>query len=186
MDTATQREYDNLYAPEPDVRYAALNNMLAATETGVDWAYEVWDELVADLQADDNHKRARAAQVLCNLAKSDPEKRMVRDFAALLNVTRDKRFVTARHALQAIWKVGLAGPEQQQILLDGLTTRFHECTAEKNWSLIRYDISRGLKHLYDTVGDEMIRERALALIETEPDEKYRKKYASLWKRRSAK
>ena len=68
--------------------------------------------------------RAIAAQVLCNLAKSDPEQRMLRDFPALLAVTKDKRFVTARHTLQALWKVGLAGQVQRQMLVDGLAGRF--------------------------------------------------------------
>jgi hypothetical protein len=43
--------------------------------------------------------RAIAAQVLCNLAKSDPKNRMAKDFQALLNVTKDERFVTARRVL---------------------------------------------------------------------------------------
>jgi hypothetical protein len=47
--------------------------------------------------------------------------------------------------------------------------------------LIRYDIIQGLRNLYDEVKDEKIREKALALIETEEDTKYRKKYATVWK-----
>ena len=35
--------------------------------------------------------------------------------------------------------------------------------------------------LYTVVEDETLRERALALFETEEDAKYRKKYAGLWK-----
>jgi hypothetical protein len=45
--------------------------------------------------------------------------------------------------------------------------------------LIRYDIIQGLRKLYDEVTDEKVREKALELIETEEDLKYRKKYASL-------
>ena len=33
----------------------------------------------------------------------------------------------------------------------------------------------------DAVQDEKVREKALELIETEPDLKYRKKYADLWR-----
>jgi hypothetical protein len=36
--------------------------------------------------------------------------------------------------------------------------------------------------VYDEVKDEKIREKTLELIETEEDLKYRKKYASLWKK----
>ena len=145
------------------------------------WAYAVWDRLVASLKHKDNLVRAITAQVLCNLAKSDPENRMLHDFDALLEVTRDKRFVTARHCLQAIWKVGAAGQAQRQKLLDGLSLRFAECNTEKNGSLTRADILQSLHNLYKQVPDDAIRERALMLIEMETDPKNRKKYAGLWR-----
>lgn len=181
MDIATRTQYDNLYAQDGTVRYGAFNDILSMTEQRVEWAYEVWDDLVAQLHHENNHLRAIAAQVLCNLAKSDTENRMQSDFAALLAVTKDKKFVTARHCLQALWKVGLAGAAHQQLVLDGLANRFSECMAEKNCTLIRYDIIQDLKQLYDEMKDEQIREQALALIATEQDEQYRKKYASVWK-----
>jgi hypothetical protein len=63
-----------------------------------------------------------------------------------------------------------------------LTARFKECAAEKNCTLIRYDIVESLRKIYDETSDEKIRQRALDLIDTEDDLKYRKKYATLWKR----
>ena len=66
-------------------------------------------------------------------------------------------------------------------MLDGLELRFRECSAEKNSTLIRYDIAQSLRNLYDAVGGEKVRAKALELIETEEDLKYRKKYASLWR-----
>jgi hypothetical protein len=183
MDATTQTQYDNLSAADGNLRYAALTYMLNATEQPVAWAYAVWDNLVARLQDKDGHQRAIAAQLLCNLAKSDPDLRMVHDFEALLTLTKDEKFVTARHCLQALWKVGVAGTQQQQIVVDGLATRFDDCMAEKNCTLIRYDIVVGLKQLFDETKDETVRERTLALMATEPDEKYRKKYASVWKNR---
>ena len=101
-------------------------------------------------------------------------------FDKLLAVTQDERFVTARHCLQAIWKIGLAGKAQQKLVVDGLEQRFYDCRSEKNWSLIRYDIIQDLRHLYDAVQDDAIKAKALELIETEKDVKYRKKYAKLW------
>lgn len=101
-------------------------------------------------------------------------------FDKLLAVTQDERFVTARHCLQAIWKIGLAGKAQQKLVVDGLEQRFYDCRNEKNWSLIRYDIIQDLRHLYDAVQDDAIKAKALELIETEKDVKYRKKYAKLW------
>jgi hypothetical protein len=77
--------------------------------------------------------------------------------------------------------VGAAGPEQQRIVVAGLAGRFAECEVEKNGTLMRYDIQQGLRQLYDVTMDETIRAQALALIETEADLKYRKKYASVWR-----
>jgi hypothetical protein len=154
----------------------------AATDKPVDWAYDVWDEMLEDLSHKDNHRRAIAAQVLCNLAKSDPKNRMLNDFDALLAVTKDERFVTARHCMQAIRKVGAPGKKQKKKVVDGLAGRFSECVAERNCTLIRFDIIDDLRKVYDEVKDEKIRAKALELIETEADTKYRKKYACLWRK----
>src|SRR5262249_48127703 len=113
------------------------------------------------------------------LAKSDPEGRMLEDFDALLAVTKDEWFVTARHCLLSLWKVGAAGPRQKEMLVDALAGRFADRAAEKNCTLIRYDIIQGLRKLYDLENDEAVREKASELIEREEDPKYRKKYASV-------
>jgi len=179
MDEITRMNLDHLRSEDRDLQNKAFFYILDATEKPVEWAYEVWDDMVNGLRHKDNHVRAIAAQVLCNLAKSDPENRMLKDFDALIAVTKDERFVTARHSLQAIWKVGVAGKNQRKILMDGLEGRFRECITEKNCTLIRYDIIQCLRNLYDEVKDEKIKEKALELIETEEDVKYRRKYASL-------
>ena len=181
MDEVTKTKLDNLKSPDGEACYQALNYILEVTASPVDWAYDVWDEMLATLHHENNHQRAIAAQVLCNLAKSDPDGRMLKDFDVLLAATKDEKFVTARHSLQALWKVGLAGKKQQQLLINGLERRFNECRTEKNCTLIRYDILQGLRRLYDEVPDDTIRTKALALIELEEDAKYRKKYATLWK-----
>ena len=181
MDDVIRAQLADLRSDDRAAQNAAFSAVLAATEIPVEWAYAAWDDLVADLRHPDNHVRAIAAQVLCNLAHSDPEQRMLRDFPALLAVTHDPRFVTARHCLQALWKVGAAGEAQQQMVVNGLADRFAEGEAEKNGTLIRYDIQIGLRRLYDAVGDAALRARARALIDTEADPKYRKKYAGVWK-----
>jgi hypothetical protein len=181
MDKNTRTNLDNLHSEDGDTRFNAMNAILKLTEERVDWAHEVWDDMLAHLRHENNHQRAIAAQVLCNLAKSDTQNRMVKDFSALLAVTKDERFVTARHCLQSLWKVGVAGNKLQKIVVDGMASRFKECAAEKNCTLIRYDIIQGLKRLYDAVKDETVKAKAMALIETESDDKYRKKYASVWR-----
>lgn len=181
MDKITRANLDNLFAEDGDVRNPAYAAILQATEQPVAWAYAAWDTLLAGLNHRNNHVRTIAAQVLANLAHSDPQNRMLKDFDRLLAVTYDERFVTARHTLQSLWKVGTAGPKQQKLVVKRLSGRFADCAAEKNCTLIRYDLLAGLRKLYDATHDETIRAKALALIETEPDPKYRKKYATLWR-----
>lgn len=183
MDKTTRRWLDDVRSTDGEAQFAAYEHLMEATEHPVAWAYEAWDELVAGLSHKDNHVRAIAAQLLSNLAKSDPELRVLGTLPALIEVTRDKRFVTARHCLQSLWKVGLAGEEQRRYLLTALGRRFADCAGEKNCTLIRYDIIVDLFKVFEATGDATVREKALALIATEEDEKYRKKYAGVWKRR---
>src|SRR5215216_6526212 len=181
MDKTVRSHLANLWSTDRQLQNDAFAYMLELTDKPVDWAYEICDELFTNLTHPDNHNRAIAAQILCNLAKSDPKNRALKDFDKLLEVTKDERFVTARHCLQSLWKVGVAGKVQQQMVVDGLASRFNACIAEKNSTLIRSDIIQALRNVYDAVQDEEIREKALELIETEEDSKYRKKYERVWK-----
>src|SRR5688572_18075122 len=182
MDKTTQTQLNNLWSEDRELQNKAFFYIIETTEKPVDWAYDVWDELLANLTHKDNHNRAIAAQVLSNLAKSDPKNRILKDFDKLLDVTKDERFVTARHSLQSLWKVGVAGKKQQKVYMDGLERRFKECITEKNGTLIRYDILQSMRNVYDVVKDEKIKQKALELIEAEEDLKYRKKYVSLWRK----
>ena len=180
MDKKTQAHINNIRSEDKELQNQAYTYLLKETESPVDWSYEVWDQLMEGLRHKDNHVRSISAQILANLAKSDAQNRMQKDFPALLAVTKDEKFVTARHALQSIWKVGLES-KMQRTVVDALTNRFKDCINEKNWTLIRYDIIQDFRNLYDAVQDETIKQTALALIETEEDAKYKKKYASVWK-----
>ena len=182
MDKTIRTQIDNIRSKDGDLQNKAFTYILNATEKPVDWAYEIWDEMLEGLTHKDNHVRAISAQVLSNLAKSDPKSRMLKDFDKLLAVTKDERFVTARHCLQSLWKVGVAGKKQRKVYMDGLEQRFKECITEKNCTLIRYDILQSMRNVYDEVKDQKIREKALELIETEEELKYRKKYATLWRK----
>ncbi|WP_214402756.1 hypothetical protein [Pseudonocardia lacus] len=182
MQTTGRALVDAVRSSDRDERNEAYRAVIEATDTPVEWAYDVWDDVVADLGHADNHVRSIAAQLLCNLAKSDPEQRILTALPALLDLTRDPRFVTARHCLQALWKVGAAGAPQRAAYRDGLVARFADCREEKNWSLIRHDIAQSLRNAYDATGDETLRATAEQLIDSESDVKYRKKYAALWKR----
>lgn len=181
MDAQVQSYFEDLESNDKGIQYEAYQNLLTVTEKKGKWAYEVWDQLLQELTDRDHHKRSRAAQFLANLAVSDPEKRMLNDFPKLWEVTKDPKFVTARHSLQSIWKVGLAGDEQQKLIINNFTDRFINCVNEKNYTLIRYDIIQGLRHLYDEVERGEIKQKALDLIAREEESKYQKKYAALWR-----
>ena len=109
MDKLTRTHLENIHSKDRERQNKAFFYILNVTEKPVDWAYDVWDEMLVGLTNSDNHIRAIAAQVLCNLAKSDPKERILRDFDKLLTVTKDERFVTARHCMQALWKIGVVG-----------------------------------------------------------------------------
>ena len=181
MENTIETYFENLESKDKNLQFEAFNYIISVTKEKVGWSYEVWDRLKADLTHKENHQRSRAAQFLSNLAISDPEKRILNDFSAIWKVTYDPKFVTARHTLQTIWRVGLAGPEQRAVVMDHLVNRFINCQEEKNHTLIRYDIIQCLKNLFDSVKIEEIKQKALELIEMEEDTKYRKKYMTVWK-----
>ena len=82
------------------------------------------NQLIEDLTWKDNHTSFRAAQLLSNLAISDHEKRMLVDFAKLYDVAKNPKFVMARHSLQRIWQVVLAGEEQKDMIMNHLIEGF--------------------------------------------------------------
>ncbi|PAF16331.1 hypothetical protein [Terribacillus saccharophilus] len=181
MDREVKEAFIKSKSKDKQESYEAYLYILQATEKRVDWAYEVWDDLLDGLTDKDNHQRSRSAQYLANLAKSDPENRMLTDLPRLWEVTRDEKFVTARHSLQSIWKVGLSGAEQNDRLMEYMVDRFKNGTDEKNYTLIRFDIMQNMRHLYDRLVEEDIKQTAMHLIDTVEDDKYKKKYMNVWK-----
>ena len=171
-----------LHSTDKKLQDEAFQELMALTAEPVPWAYEIWDDIVKTCADKDNRRRAIAAQVLSNLAKSDPENRMTRAFPFLLHVTRDDRFVTARHALESLWKVAIVSPSNQKLVTTGLTNRFTECVGEKNCTLIRYDITVVFHTIHQHTKDDTIRDLSQQLIATETDAKYQKKYASVWRK----
>lgn len=182
MEAKMEAYFNDLQSEDKDVQYEAFNQIMKTAKEKVDWAYEVWDQLKDDLTHKDNHRRSRAGQFLSFLAISDQEKRMLEDFPAVWEVTKDKKFVTARHTLQAFWRIALAGPEQKEMVLQHFSDRYKNCEDEKNYTLIRFDMIQGMRNLYDETKEEDVKQLALELIEREEDEKYKKKYDGVWKK----
>jgi len=182
LDQTIRTKMDAIFTGAGEAQFKAYDYLMKESEKPASWAYDVWDELVDGLTHKDNHVRAICGQLLGNLGKSDPKGRMFKDFDKLLNVTKDERFVTARHTLQNIWKVGLGGKNAQILVVKGLEKRYKECIKEENGTLIRYDIIVDLRNLYNATTSSEIKEKALELIELEQDLKYKKKYATVWKK----
>jgi len=181
MTPAVRALFEARESADRNEAYQAFVDLMTLAEEPVDWSYEMWDQMVSDLSHKDGHKRAFAAQMLAHLAISDPENRMRRDFSALAAVMTDEKTVTARHTLQSIWRVGLAGEERRTLVLNALTKRFHESTDEKNGSLVRTDVIAALGRLFHATGHPSIEARAETLIASEADEKTRKKQRAAWK-----
>ena len=178
---AVSASMEDLRSKDKERQNQAFQSLSAITNEPVDWAYDIWDELLRLISKGDNRQRSIAGQLLCNLAKSDPEARILKDTAALLALTKDERFVTARHCLLSLWKIAIVGDRQRKTVVEGLVRRFKECASETNCTLIRYDIQCGLKRVYEVAGDERLRSTAGELRELEEDQKYRKKYATVWR-----
>lgn len=181
MDAHTRQQLDYLHADDADLRYQAYQHVMSLTQQPVNWAYEVWDDLLQQLKHSNNHQRAIASQVLSNLAKSDPDNRMKQDFDKITALTYDERFVTARHTLLSLWKIALCGPEHLGRVVVFFSKRFSDAASEKNCKLIRFDIIQSLWKIYDELHNASVKTIAVELISTEPDEKYRKKYNGVWK-----
>jgi DNA-directed RNA polymerase specialized sigma54-like protein len=180
--TSVRARMDDLRSSEQSRQNRSFQALLKATDTSVPWVYDVWDDLLRTLVEGDNRQRSIAAQLLSNLAKSDSRLRMLKDIRALMRLTKDERFVTARHCLQSLWKVGVAGESQRTVLVRELKRRFKECQGEKNCRLIRYDILVVMRRVYEVVKDESIRSTARGLIALEEDPKYAAKYSTVWGR----
>lgn len=181
MEESLQQHIQNLYSQDGKRQGTSFQALMKLTDEPVDWACEIWDDLVELLQKGNNRARSIAAQVLCNLAKSDPEGRIKKDLPKLFQATKDEKFVTARHSLLALWRVGVVNPDLTERTVAGLEKRYRECGDEKNATLIRYDICCVLRKIHDHTGDSGIPGKAKKLIDLETDPKYRKKYLGEWK-----
>jgi len=182
MEPILRKDFNNmLTTQDANARYESFQHLIKASNEKTDWAYEVWDELIANTQAPNNHLRTLAVQLLSNLAKSDVEQRLLTAIDKLVAVTRDEKFVTARQSLLSLWKVGIAYKPLQQIVTDKLEARYNECETEKNYTLIRFDIITVIKRIFDHVQDEGLKKQSFAMINREANEKYKIKYAAVWK-----
>jgi len=171
---------DDIEGTDPAQRTRAYNELLDLTEGVVD-VTGLWDRIAAYMDSKDNHLRSIGGQLLCSLAKSDTEGRFFDYFDWIKRLTKDPMFVTARHVLQASYRIGLAGPKYRKLVLDFYEARYDDCAAERNASLIRFDILVCMKKLYDAKRDPALAERARQRIMTVSSDTDRTKYRKVWK-----
>lgn len=162
-------------------QYEAFQTIQKEIDEPVDWAYEAWDLFAEWLHDKDPHNRARGAQFLAGLAKSDPDNRILDNFSSLCTVAEDEKFVTARHALQSFWKIVLGGDEQKKMVTDYLSDRFYNALNGVHPTMIRSDIIIGLRKLFDATQDKDVEKLGIQLIETEEDPKQKGKLKKCWK-----
>lgn len=171
----------SLAASDRDAHGAAYDLLSRATAEQVGWADQAWRELKPLLRSKDNRVRSIAGQIMCNVARSASASLVKDDLDELVVITHDERFVTARHVLQGLWKVGRGDIDLRHRLLDRLHRRFLAAGSEKNGTLVRYDIFCALRALFDATGDEAVIAVATTLAAAEQDGKYRKKYLGAWR-----
>jgi hypothetical protein len=146
----------------------------------VGWANKAWPPLADYLTHKDNRVRAIAGQALCNLSQSVLPDLIRRDLPALAKLTYDERFVTARHVLQNLWKVGVMDVQIRSDLLAILTKRFSSCAEENSVGIVRKDILKAMHTLFGITGDSRVQDAAEALILSEPDKMLSKAYHRAW------
>lgn len=175
MDDSIATLIDTLDSHDNQARCQALFDLQARTELPVDWAYVVWDRLAAKLDSKNAFDRAIGMFLLCNLAQSDPEKRLDRVLPTLLAMTEDQKFIPRRQTIQTIWKVAYFRPDLREAVTRMLIEQFTAGVNEEHPNLIRRDIVQSLLTLAELTHDETLTAQIDQLIRSEPDEKERKK-----------
>lgn len=184
MDLAQRESFRAIFssgkAPDP-VEYEPF---LVSLESPVDWAYELWSPILQAFTSPDNHLRSLAGQAFCRLALSDPEGRFAQDLEALLTLTCDSRFVTARHVIQSLWRIGLGGELHRKLLLTVVRRRWSLTMAEKNSNLVQSDLIGVLGTLYSRGSNRELENLAQELINSITDSVQHKKLLAAWKKTS--
>jgi hypothetical protein len=103
------------------------------------------------------------------------------DLDHLVSATYDERFVTARHVLSEMWRVGLTEASARGALVDKLAERSANATSERNAALVRYDIVCCLRGLFAETADSKVQQSAAALIAGEIEPSTAAKMRRAWR-----
>lgn len=164
------------------IRLNALKKLLEITEEKIEWFEEVFDDLMSRLESDNSYQRSIGMMLLCNLAKSDKDKKINKVLSDILQLFNDEKFITRRQTIQNIWKIAVTKNELSKKIVESLLKKYHDCVAEEHYNLIRLDIISTLHSIYLNDADSCPLSLIKDLIEIEDDIKLRKKYKACLKK----
>jgi hypothetical protein len=176
------RLFEALQSKDDKIRYPAFKRLLEITENPVDWVYDKWYPLTEKLHSDNSYQRTIGFILLVNLSKSDKEGRIVDLLMDLLEFTDDEKFITARQAIQNIWKIPAGHVELEMKVIQHLENAWLENVhLVTHGNLIKQDIIVSLNTIYKANGKGAIKELITKLINQETDDKFIKKLKQLTK-----
>lgn len=178
MDAETKMLFQLAKENDWETQNKAFLLLIETVSNKVDWVYEVWDKLVGDLSSSNIELRLRAGQLLSYLATSDTEKRILKVFPEIWNITYDLNPEFSVDLFQATWKIGLAGTEQRSMLFQAYEERFKETfiDLESNDEIVRSYILKNLIRLYEQLQDERTADLIQKLLYLESESRYKVNY----------
>jgi hypothetical protein len=160
-------------------RYSAFQALLRLTETPVDWFGSHRGALARKLADENSYQRSIAAMLLCNLAKSAKSGEFDGILDAMMPLADDEKFITQRQYLQNIWKVAIADGAYRDRIVRQMIEEFNLSAARKHCNLLRLDILSTMIQIMRHEDAEDLRNAIGAMIDSETDEKSRKKYLKM-------
>jgi len=165
----------SLAGKEDNARYAAFKELCKMTEEKADWIYDKIYQLAEKLDSGNSYQRNIGFILLANLSKSDAEKRIPEFSNRLFNALDDEKFITARLAIQNVWKFAVGLSELKKEVLSALKSAYYENRhLATHPNLIRGDVILSLRNIYDFYKDEDILNEVKKMIEVENDLKTKK------------
>jgi hypothetical protein len=145
----------------------------------VDWFASYREVLLKKLADENSYQRSIAAMLLCNLAKSARSGELDGILDAMLPLADDEKFITQRQYLQNIWKAAVADGACRDRIVRQMIEEFNVSAARKHCNLLRLDIMSTMIQILRHEDTEDLRNAIGAMIDSETDEKSRKKYLKM-------
>lgn len=150
-------------------QFEAIKVISKETESKVTWAYSYWDQLEKDLEHKKGNRQVLAVKFLSNLAISDSRQKIFETFEKIKDVTESETAATQREALSYIWRIALAGPKQQTMIVNYLIERYEAAAINSQFRMLKTDLLVSLQKIYLSTNDESLKETIDDLINQETD-----------------